>query len=185
MALEWRADPCQSGAMRTLLPIALAMAALAAPAAAQPSRDADLHAFLQERFADDRANFPNTRYAHGWADLDADGRPEAFVYMMSGNYCGSGGCSLYIYTPEQNSFLQAARMSVTQTPVLALNSRTGGWRDIAVSVSGGGARARTVLLARRGGTYPGNPTVAPARTLRQLPPGQIVIAAEPEARPLF
>lgn len=170
--------------VRTPLLLA-ALAVLAAPAAAQPSRDADLHAFLQERFADQRASFPDTRYAHGWADLNGDGRPEAFVYMMSGNFCGSGGCNLYIYTPEQGSFYQRARMTVTSTPVRVLNSRTGGWRDITVAVSGGGTRARNVLLTQRGGSYPGNPTVAPARTITRMPPGQVVIAAEPQARPLF
>jgi hypothetical protein len=171
-----------TGSRRFLLTCALA---LAAPAAAQPSRDSVLHAFLQERFADERTSYPDTRYAHGWADLDGDGRPEAFVYMMSGNHCGSGGCGLYIYSPEQGSFRQRARMSVTNPPVRVLNSRTGGWRDIAVAIGGGGYRASTALLTQRGGTYPGNPTVPPARTLRRVPPGQVVIAANDRGRPLF
>ena len=163
---------------------AVALATIAAPAAAQPSRNADLHAFLQERFADERTNDPGLRYASGWADLNGDGRPEAFVYMMSANACGSGGCDLYIYTPEQGSFYQAAHTSVTNPPVRVLNSRTGGWRDIAVAVSGGGARARSVLLAHQGGTYPGNPTTD-GRDLRGTPAGQVVIAAADRGRPLF
>jgi hypothetical protein len=167
---------------RILLVMALASVASIAPA--QPSRDAALHSFLQERFAEDRTSFPDTRYAHGWADLNGDGRAEAFVYLMSGGYCGSGGCNLFIYTPEQNSFHQLARTSVTQPPVRVLNSRTNGWRDIAVGVSGGGTRARNVLLTQRGGTYPGNPTTA-GRALPRVPAGQIVIAAEPDGRPLF
>ncbi|MGQ0660528.1 hypothetical protein [Sphingosinicella sp.] len=167
--------------------ILLAALALAMPVlvAAQPSRDAALHAFLQERFAEDRSNYADTRYAHGWADLNGDGRSEAFVYLMSGNVCGSGGCDLFIYTPEQNSFYQLARTSVTQPPIRVLNSRTGGWRNIAVGVSGGGTRARTVLLAQRGGTYPDNPSAAPARTLTRIPPGRVVIAADDRGRPLF
>lgn len=151
---------------------------------AQPSRNAELHAFLQERFAEDRANFPDTRYAAGWADVNGDRRPEAFVYMMSGNFCGSGGCSLFIYTPEQGSFYQMAHMSVTQTPVRVLNSRTRGWRDLAIGVSGGGTRARTVLMRHAGGTYPGNPTTE-GRTLRRIPPARVVIAADDRGRRLF
>src|SRR5690349_351518 len=108
--------------MRTRFALIAAIFA-ASSAHAQPSRDAALHAFLQERFADDRANYPDTRYVSGWADLNGDGRPEALVYMMSGNYCGSGGCTLYIYTPEQGSFYQHGSMSVTNLPVRALNSR--------------------------------------------------------------
>lgn len=170
--------------MRRLASLIVALAGLAAPATAQPSRNTELHAFLQERFAEDRSSYPDTRYAAGWADVNGDGRPEAFVYMMSGNYCGSGGCALFIYTPEQGSFYQMAHMSVTQTPVRVLNSRTRGWRDLAVGVSGGGARARTVMMSHVGETYPGNPTTD-GRPLRGTPPGQVVIAADDRGRSLF
>ena len=46
--------------------------------------------------------------------------------FFSGNHCGSGGCDLFIFTPEQSSFQQLARTSVTQPPVRVLDSRTGG-----------------------------------------------------------
>lgn len=170
--------------MKKPLFFAVALAA-ALPAQAQPSRDAELRTFLQERFAEDRADHPNTRYVAGWADLNGDGRPEALVYLMSSNYCGSGGCTLFIYTPEQGSFSQHGSMSVTSLPVRALNSRTRGWRDLAVGVSGGGTRARTVLIPHGAITYADNPTVAPARTLRQIPAGQTVIADSDRGRPLF
>lgn len=172
--------------MKTWLAIAAALAAaVAAPANAQPSRDAALHAFLQERFAEDRAGFPDTRYLAGWADLNGDGQPEALVYLMSGNHCGSGGCTLYIYTPEQGSFYQHGAMSVTNLPVRVLTSRTRGWRDLSVAVAGGGARARTVLVPHGATTYPENPTVAPARTLPHDPPGSVVIGVDARPRPLF
>ncbi len=152
---------------------------------AQPSRNAELHTFLQERFAEDRADYPDTRYAVGWADLNGDGRPEALVYMMSGNHCGSGGCTLYIYTPEQGSFYQHGSMSVTNLPIRALNSRTRGWRDLSVAVAGGGERGRTVLVPHGRITYADNPTVAPARTLPRDPPGIVVIGINARPRPLF
>ena len=167
---------------------AFALAALLAWPASLPAQDARgqaLHGFLQERFADDRADYPDTSYASGWADLNGDGRAEAFVYLISPNYCGSGGCNLYIFTPEQNSYYQLARMSVTNPPVRVLSSRTGGWRDLAVTVAGGGGRAREVLLRQQGGTYPDNPTVAPARTLPRGTAGETVIAADDRGRPLF
>lgn len=170
--------------MKSRLFLAAAIAFLAAPAAAQPNRDSELHAFLQERFAEDRTDAPDTRYAHGWADLNGDGRPEALVYIMSTTFCGTGGCDLYIYAPRQRSFQQLARMSVTNPPIRVLNSNTGGWRDIAVFVAGGGTRARTVLLRQRGGTYPGNPTTAGV-ALRRVPPGRVVIGANDRGRRLF
>jgi hypothetical protein len=171
--------------MKTHFLISAALLLTGASANAQPSRDAELHAFLQERFAEDRAGFPDTRYVAGWADLNGDGRPEALVYMMSGNVCGSGGCTLYIYAPEQNSFYQHGSLSVTNLPVRALNSRTRGWRDLSVAVAGGGTRARTVLVPHGRITYPDNPTVPPARTLPRDPPGVVVIGVNTRPRSLF
>ena len=174
-------------AMRSIV-LTAALAVLAAPAAAQPSRDAELHAFLQERFADERASYPDTRYAHGWADLDGDRRPEALVYLMSGGHCGSGGCDLYIYTPEQGSWYQHGSLSVTNAPIMVLNTRTAGWRDLAVRVAGGGARAHMALVphAPRGRYgYHDNPTVPPARALSRTPPGQVVIGPNDRGRRLF
>ncbi len=170
--------------MRRFL-LAAALVAVAAPASAQPSRNEELHAFLQERFAEDRTNYPGTRYVAGWADLDGDGRPEALVYMMSGNYCGSGGCELFIYTPEQGSFYQHGSMSVTQLPIRALNSRSHGWRDLSVAVAGGGTPARTVLMQHNENSYGDNPTVDPARTLPREPPGTVVIDINARPRLLF
>ena len=170
-----------------LLIAALALS-LPMTASAQPSRDGELHAFLQERFADERASYPDTRYAHGWADLDADGRPEALVMLMSGGHCGSGGCDLYIYTPEQGSWYQHGSLSVTNAPVIVLNSRTAGWRDLAVRVAGGGARAHMALVphAPRGQYgYHDNPTVPPARALAGTPRGRVVIGANDRGRRLF
>lgn len=170
--------------MRHVAPLIALFSAFAAPSAAQPSRSGELHAFLQERFADERASYPDTRYVAGWADVNADGRQEAFVYMMSGNYCGSGGCSLFIFTPEQASFYQMGHMTVTQTPIRVLNSRTRGWRDLAVGVSGGGTPARTMIMQHRGATYPGNPTTD-GTMARGSPPGQMIIANSDRARRLF
>jgi hypothetical protein len=70
--------------MKRLL-LTLALSLFASPLAGQPSSDdQSLRAFLQARFHDDRANYPDTRYVTAWADLNRDGRPEAFVYLISG-----------------------------------------------------------------------------------------------------
>jgi putative lipoprotein len=172
--------------MKSRLLLAAALAIVAAPPVeAQSRRDAALHAFLRERFSEDRGSYPDTRYVAGWADLNGDARPEALVYMMSGNYCGSGGCTLYIYTPEQGSFSQHGSMSVTNLPIRALNSRTRGWRDLSVAVGGGGTRARIVLVPHGAITYAKNPTVPPARTLPRDPAGTVVIGVDARPRPLF
>jgi hypothetical protein len=161
----------------------LALAAVATPAAAQPSRDAALRAFLQDRFAEDRAAYPDTRYVLAWADLDGDRRPEALVYLISGSSCGTGGCTLYIYTPEQGSWYQHGSLTVTNPPILVLNTRTRGWRDLAVRVRGGGARPHDAIVRHGRITYQSNPSLAPA--LARRPAGRIVIPASDRGRPLF
>jgi hypothetical protein len=153
---------------------------------AQPSaEDLSLRAFLQTRFQEDRANYPDTRYVSAWADLDGDGRPEAFVYLLSGAYCGSGGCNLMIFTPRGSSWREVADMAVTNPPIRVLDSRTRGWNDISVFVAGGGSRGYAALLAFNGRSYPDNPTVAPARRLRNVAQGRVLIRDDDRGQPLF
>jgi hypothetical protein len=169
--------------MKTPLLVAVALGAFATPAAAQPRRDAEFRTFLQERFAEDRAGYPDTRYVVAWADLNGDGRPEALVYLTSGNYCGSGGCRLYIYTPQQGSWYQHASLTITNPPIMVLNTRTRGWRDLAVRVSGGGARPHNVIIRQGRITYQSNPSLAP--TLGRRAAGRVVITERDQGRPLF
>ena len=168
--------------MRRGLAFAL-LAAASVSAHAQPGRDAELHAFLQERFAEDRADAPDTRYVWALADLNGDGRPEALVSLISRTRCGTGGCDLYIYTPEQGSRYQHGALNVTNPPIVVLNSGTHGWRDLAVRVAGGGARPRMARLRHGELTYESNPSLAPSAPIS--PAGRIVIAEGDEGRPLF
>ena len=167
---------------RLLVAFALAAAA-AAPAAAQPDRDAEFRAFLQERFGEDRTTDPGMRYALAWGDLNGDRRPEALVYLTSRSHCGTGGCTLYIYTPEQGSWYQHGSLTVTNPPVVVLNSSTNGWRDLAVRIRGGGARPRMARVRHGRITYESNPSLAPAAALS--PAGRIVITERDRGRPLF
>jgi hypothetical protein len=169
-----------------LLLACLAFCSAGAVLAAQPPPgERSLRDFLQARFHEDRANYPDTRYVTAWADLDGDGRPEALVYLISGAYCGSGGCNLMIFTPDGRSWREVANMSVTNPPIRVLDSRTRGWNDISVFVAGGGSRGYMALLAFNGRSYPDNPTVAPARRLRSAARGRVLIRDNDPGRPLF
>lgn len=158
---------------------------LCASAGAQPSPDQSLRTFLRGAFGADRQNYPDTRYARAWADLNGDGRDEAIVYLVSGNSCGSGGCHLYVYAPAGRSWRQAADISIVNPPVRLLATRTRGWRDIAVRVSGGGISGYEARLAFDGRGYPENPSTPPARRIRGSAPGRVLIADGDRGRPLF
>lgn len=155
-----------------------------AQAAAQPSRDDALRAFLQTAFADARTNWAETSYVSAFADLDGDGRDEALVSLHSGLFCGSGGCALYIYTPAGASWREVAELTIVNAPVRLLNTRSGGWRDLAVHVRGGGVEIPHEARMRFDGqTYASNPSMAPR--IRGRAPGRVLIGEDTESRRLF
>ena len=158
--------------------------ACSAPAAAQSSRDQALRNFLQTSFAEARADYPQTSYVSAFADLNGDGRDEALVSLQSGLFCGSGGCALYIYTPEGASWRQVAELTIVNAPVHLLNTRSRGWRDLAVHVRGGGFETPHEARIRFDGrTYASNPSMAPR--LRRGTPGRVLIGDGSESRLLF
>lgn len=114
-------------------------------------------------------------YKRADADLNGDGRAEALLYVTDRDYCGSGGCTLMVLSPKGSSYRVVLRLTVTQLPVRVLPTSTRGWRDLGVTVSGGGiTRSYVARLRFDGNRYPGNPTVPPAIPLKQ-PSGKILI----------
>ena len=165
---------------------AVALVALLAswPAAAQPAGERSLHSFLQTTFADARTEWPDTTYVSAFADLNDDGRDEALVSLYSGLFCGSGGCALYIYTPAGGSWREIAELTIVNAPVRLLTTRSHGWRDLAVSVRGGGMEIPYEARIRFDGrTYASNPSMAPR--LRGRASGRVLIADGAESRSLF
>jgi hypothetical protein len=167
---------------RSLLLLAAAFSATGA-GAQTPQRDS-LHDFLQSTFRDAYEDWPETGYAAGLADLNGDGREEALVSLHSGLFCGSGGCALYIYTPQGASWRQVAELTIVNAPVRLLNTRSRGWRDLAVHVRGGGMEIPHEARIRFDGTtYASNPSLAPR--LRGHPSGRVLIGDDTPSRRLF
>ena len=114
------------------------------------------------------------RYKRADADLNGDGRRESIVYATDS--CGSGGCDMYVLSPEGKSFRLVLDASVSQLPIRLLPTSTQGWRDIGVTVSGGGIMQPYMARLRfNGGRYPDNPTVPPAIPLKR-PTGRLLIS---------
>ncbi len=65
------------------------------------------------------------RYLTGSADLNSDGVAEHFVLLQDRYFCGSGGCSAYMF---DNNGKVLNRMSVTRTPVVLADSYSNGWQ---------------------------------------------------------
>ena len=168
---------------RAALQLAMLLAC-PATAAAQPSRDQALRTFLQISFAEARENYGDTSYVAAFADLNSDGRDEALVSLQSGLFCGSGGCALYIYTPQGSSWREVAELTIVNAPVRLLSTRSRGWRDLSVLVRGGGIEIPYEARIRFDGrTYASNPSLAPR--LRGRAPGRVLIGERSESRRLF
>jgi len=169
--------------MLATLAMLLVALGLGGPAAAQ-AREESLHTFLQTAHADARENYGDTTYVAAFADLNGDGRAEALVSLRSGLLCGSGGCALYIYTPAGASWREVAELTIVNAPVRLLNTRSSGWRDLAVHVRGGGFEIPHEARMRFDGrAYASNPSMAPR--LRRGTAGRVLIADDSESRRLF
>jgi hypothetical protein len=99
-------------------------------------------------------------YAEAETDLDGDGMPEIVAYVGGPMLCGTGGCNLVVLKRDGMRLRKVSELSVVQLPVGVLDSKSNGWRDLAVTVAGGGEPAHIVRLAYEHGGYPENPTVA-------------------------
>ncbi|MEJ2068939.1 MAG: hypothetical protein P8X65_08335 [Syntrophobacterales bacterium] len=95
-------------------------------------------------------------------DLNGDGYQDALVLLENPMYfCGSGGCTLLVFKGTTSGFEFVSRSSLIRSPVLVSDTKTHGWRDLLVEVSGGGATPKKVALKFTGSKYPLNPSTQP------------------------
>jgi hypothetical protein len=154
--------------MRTMA-VALTIAVAATPGVNATPPDAAA-AFVQQ-------TLHVSSYKRADADLNGDGRLEAFVYVTDQGSCGSGGCNLIVLSPQGSNYRVVLQSTGTQLPIRLLPTSTGGWRDVGVTVAGGGiTRAYTARLRFNGHRYPSNPTVPPAVPLKR-PSGKVLIGS--------
>jgi hypothetical protein len=149
--------------------------------------EASVRAYLRNRLHSARVEYPDTRYVLAWVDLNGDGRNEAVVRILSNGYCGSGGCNLYVLSPWGRRWSLVGRMTATKAPIRVLNSRSHGWRDLAVGLHDccENGRWEEALLPFDGRIYPFNPSTPPSRRIRRGVPGRVLISGDDEGRLLF
>jgi hypothetical protein len=117
--------------------------AMALPQAQTPSAEDSLRAFLQMK-ADDK----ETRYVVVLRDLNGDGKPEAVAYLFGNDWCGSGGCNLFVLRRNGDSWKVVSSITTTDPPVQVLTNTSNGWRDLRVYVRGGAARPGATMTLR-------------------------------------
>jgi hypothetical protein len=118
-----------------------------------------------------------TRYAAAFTNLSGQGRSEVVVRLSGGGWCGSGGCTTLVLADERGAFKLVSKITITQLPIRVLDTRSHGWRDLGVTVGGGGIqKAFEATLSYDGRTYTANPSALPARP-PALRTGHVLISA--------
>jgi hypothetical protein len=112
---------------------------------------------------------PPFRYA--LTDLDGDGRADALVLLLGGNWCGSGGCNMLVFRAAANGFTLVSVSTITNEPIRVSPEKSHGWRTLIVFSKGKG----DVLMRFNGTRYPLNPSVQPKATPAQVSAAQVVM----------
>ena len=120
--------------------------------------DAALHASIQEYLAANKGP-KNSQYQYTRLDLNNDGLREGLVlFNLPHNYwCGWSGCTMAVFQAEDNNFRIVSATSRIRGPRVVGQTRTNGWEDIGVRLSGTEMADRNVLLKFDGTRYPENP----------------------------
>ena len=106
-----------------------------------------------------------SQYEYTRADLDGDGRREAIVMFESPFYswCNSDGCKMVIFRAANDHFSVLSEIAPVRGPLLVSDTRTDGWHDIVVHISGrNDLQTKDVALKFNGTSYPSRPEFAPA-----------------------
>lgn len=131
-----------------------------------PGLIAAVQAYVEKKGDHERPQF---RYA--LTDLDGDGRADAIVLLLGGNWCGSGGCNMLVFRAAVDGFTLVSASTITNEPIRVSPEKSHGWRTLIVLAKGKG----DVLMPFDGRRYPFNPSLQPKATPAQVTGAQVVM----------
>jgi hypothetical protein len=91
-------------------------------------------------------------------DLDADGKEDVLALMNGkSGYRGSGGATVFVLKGTADGFESLGSVKVVNEPIYARKSVKNGFRELLVTVRGGGATPGLAALSFDGNKYPASP----------------------------
>ncbi len=109
-------------------------------------------------------------------DLNGDGKEDVLALMNGkSGYRGSGGATMFVLKGKDEGFESLGSVKVVNEPVYLRKSSTKGFRDLLVTVRGGGASQGIAELRFDGSQYP----AAPEDPTAKVEDGDTVLFAEP------
>lgn len=115
--------------------------------------------FLQSSDSPAFAKYQFYRY-----DLDGDGRRDAIVLLQNPYkyWCNIHGCTLIVLKASDNDFRLVSKTQPIRAPFYISPSKTNGWHDLVVRVSGRWNQTKNVAMKFDGRQYPYSPESLPA-----------------------
>ena len=174
----------------------MGLGSLLAPAADLPEHP-ELHAAINSHLLAEKVSYfgaipfkPMTplEYRPELVDLNGDGIKEALVLMLGQDWGGTGGQTLFVFRGVEKGFQFIGSMTCVRFPmegsVCVMESKSNGWRDLAVRLRGRGAGQKYAHMKFSGSRYPLNPTAQ--EELKNTWPGSdyILISGDGTAKAL-
>ncbi|MFA9395577.1 MAG: hypothetical protein ACERJ1_12825 [Halodesulfovibrio sp.] len=121
-----------------------------------PFSQEDVQALVEKQiYLPEKLAMPTDRtpYKYGQHDLNNDGVAELFVLIQDQYFCGSGGCTAYLFSADGKKL---SRFTVSEPPVFVSEKQTKGWKDLIIT-----SRGVQHVMQHDGKKYPLNPSVQP------------------------
>ena len=109
------------------------------------------------------------RYITFYEDINGGTTSEVLVYLWGPDFTSSGGNTLLVFSENNGEYSFISKTTAVNTPIIVSNSKTNGFNDIIVYVTGGGVKnGYYTVLKNENGRYPLTPSVQPKVTLDKI-----------------
>ncbi|MCX2452576.1 hypothetical protein OQX61_14965 [Pedobacter sp. PLR] len=115
-----------------------------------------LTTMFKDELAKNLIDTPGRKFKFFEYDLNGDAKKEIFVGLTGSNFCGSGGCTMLLLSPEGELI---TRFTVVDYPIQISNTMTKGWKDLILH-----SNSKDHLMKFDGKAYPANPSIQPVYT---------------------
>ncbi len=106
---------------------------------------------------------PSSLYDMARIDLNGDRRREALVLFKNpwGYWCDRHGCTMLVFAAGRKEFTLVNSIQPVRGPVWVAATKTKGWRDLVIHISGRWSETKDVLMNFDGRKYPSTPELLP------------------------
>lgn len=162
-----RSEPAETDFNQSMIdPAPAVVNEMAAPDMAQSATtDLPIAAALRAALASGGGVGDTATWRIARADLNADGKDEALVYLADPALCGTAGCPIYVLSDNgTNGWQVIDSIGPAQLPLYVLSpGGADGWATLGVTVGGGDSPRALMAVPHSAEGYVDNPSAAPSK----------------------